>query len=67
MQAITLLVAFIMLFGLSNAAPINIQKRTNCYPWVIFPGDPEYNPHGSLWDGGSYIHLTDVLIVLTSI
>ena len=52
MRATTLLATFVVLFGLSIAAPINVENRTNKYPWVIFPGDPEYESHDSLWDGG---------------
>ena len=52
MQGTTFFTALILLIGLSNTAPINIQKRTNRYPWVVFPGDPEYSSHDSLWNAG---------------
>ena len=55
MRATTILATLAILFGLSVAAPVDIQKRTNRYPWVIFPGDPEYSKsHDSLWSDGKY-------------
>ena len=55
MRATIILATLAILFGLSVAAPVNIQKRTNWYPWVIFPGDPEYSKsHDSLWSDGKY-------------
>ena len=31
---------------------MNIEKRTSWYPWVIFPGDPEYKSLDSQWNDG---------------
>ena len=56
MRDIQLLAIYILIFGLSNAAPIGIHKRTNKYPWVVFPGDPEYHSHDSVWDGGKWTY-----------